>query len=388
MNKEWFVWRDHSGQQGFVQLHMPSLAWVLFYVLFLSGVLTACSSQASLLPHALYYLEGWGEDAQIWKLADDGLTKTQLTFQPGGIDAFSVSASDGSLAFVNNNRLFITDHEGKNQQLIADASNVSTQIDQYYYHGTITTAVFSPDGSFLAYAFDGLHIYNLSTGEDEHVLKNLENSLGESYIFSQEAYYPESWSSDGSMLLISMGYYEGSTLAIMEMGEEKSFQRLFSEMPVCCEFSWSPDNAYIYVADPSFHTGRPGLWRYDAKSGEKFSLISDNDTGDMFYFVGWPQVTKSGELLFFYYPTVQFSPDIGIPLKLSRSQSDGTEIREVRPEVFSLRDVLWVKDDEKAVILGRIEGETVQMMYLSSIDGPLQILMDDAGTIHNLVWGP
>ncbi len=100
--------------------------------------------------------------------------------------------------------------------------------------GYVEAPAFSPDGRTLAYALDGLHLYDIEAGEDEHVLKNGGNLLGQTFIFSQENYYPSSWSPDGEKLLISMSYVEGSTLAVMEVRGADPLRRLWSEGAVCC----------------------------------------------------------------------------------------------------------------------------------------------------------
>ena len=55
---------------------------------------------AGLLPHSLYFL---GNDnqavSQIYRMERDGVTKTQLTFEPTNVWDYDVSAADGSLAY-------------------------------------------------------------------------------------------------------------------------------------------------------------------------------------------------------------------------------------------------------------------------------------------------
>ena len=52
--------------------------------------------QASLLPHSLYFL---GNDnlavSQIYRVERDGVTKTQLTFEPTNVWDFDISAANG-----------------------------------------------------------------------------------------------------------------------------------------------------------------------------------------------------------------------------------------------------------------------------------------------------
>jgi hypothetical protein len=100
-----------------------------------------------------------------------------------------------------------------------------------------------------------------ASGADQHVLKNLGNLLGEPFVFVLEDYYPGPWSPDGSKLLIEMGYFEGSTLAVMEPGKAQPFTRMRSAGPVCCQYSWAADGLSVFVANPHFTVQWPGLWR-------------------------------------------------------------------------------------------------------------------------------
>jgi hypothetical protein len=75
-------------------------------------------------------------------------------------------------------------------------------------------------------------------------------------------------------LLIEMGYFEGSTLAVMEPGKAQPFTRIRSDGPVCCMFSWAADGLSVFAANPHYMVGRPGLWRYDAETGEEYALVA------------------------------------------------------------------------------------------------------------------
>jgi Tol biopolymer transport system component len=203
-------------------------------------LLTACAGAGNLLPASVYYLDGPAEAAHVWRLEADGITKAQLTQEDAGVDDFAVSPTDGSLAFVSENRLFLVDGDGENRRLVADDSQVDKESEDYVFRGFIEAPVLSPDGRTLAYAFDGLHLYNLETAQDAHVLTNLGNLLGEPFVFVKENYFPGPWSPDGSKLLIIMGYFEGSTLAVMDPEAAQPFTRLRSDGPVCARIAGRP----------------------------------------------------------------------------------------------------------------------------------------------------
>ena len=213
-------------------------------------LLAACSATAGLLPHSVYFRINQNEVSQVWRMERDGQMLRQVTTEETGVDSFAVSARDGTLAFVTANRLYLVDAKGENRRLVADGSLVKPVGEEAIFQTEVSNPVFSPDGRTLAYGLNGLHLYNLKTGEDQHLLTNLGNLGGEPYVFSREVYTPGSWSRDGSRLLIVMSYYEGSTLAVMDPGKPDPYQRLFTEGPACCLFSWSPDGESVLVANP------------------------------------------------------------------------------------------------------------------------------------------
>lgn len=188
------------------------------------------------------------------------------------------------------------------------------------------------------------------------------------------------------MLLIIMGYYEGSTLAVMDLDAEQPFRRLLSDGPVCCLFNWSEDGNSVLVANPYYTVDIPGLWRYDAETGEQSVVIPGLLEDGSSNFVGWPLQTGSGELIFFYV-NEHFSPDTGIPLTMVHSDPGGSTLEEVRPETFQIIEVLWAPDGSMAIILQPGTNGTVQMILTQTDGKSLQILFE-AQRIENLRWGP
>jgi Tol biopolymer transport system component len=356
----------------------------ILLVLALPSLLTACVAVVDApLPASVYYLDGRAEEPQVWRLGADGVTTEQMTDEAGEWMTSAVSPADGSLALITDNRLFLQDGDGKDRRLVADASQVDITSEDYVFRGLVESPVFSPDGRTLAYAFDGLHLYNLASGEDAHVLTNLGNLLGEPFVFTKETYYPGSWSPDGSMLLISMGYFEGSTLAVMEAGAEPPFRRLRSDGPACCFFSWSADGQSIFVANPSFGVEWPGLWEFDAETGEESVLVATVPGSE--HYVGWPVQIPGGDLIYFHGE--HFSPEAGIPLVMVRSRADGSERTQLRPEQFRIAEALWAPDGSLAVIL-QVSDDGGRQVVLTRTDGdPLNVLIEGE-RIWGLTWGP
>jgi len=100
-------------------------------------------------------------------------------------------------------------------------------------------------------------------------------------------------------------------------------------------------------------------------------------------YVGGP-----GELAYFHVNQEQFSPEVGIPLAMVRSRSDGSDRTQVRPEAFRIGDALWAQDGSLAVILGNCCGGPWQVLLALSDGSPLQVLIEDANAVRDLAWGP
>lgn len=349
----------------------------------LAGSLGACTHTTKLLPHSVYYRYGSGEPAQVWRLEPDGITTVQLTHEEAGVLEYAVSPTDGSLALVINNQLFLQDADGEHRRLVADGNQVDKETPDYAFRGFVGSPVFSPDGQTLAYAFDGLHLYTIATGQDDHVLRNLGNLLDETFIFVKENYSPGPWSPGGDKLLIIMGYYEGSTLAVMESGNPEPYRRLWSDSAVCCTYHWTADGGSVLVANPTFGVHWPGLWRYDAETGEEFDLITT--LPDSPHFAGWPVQLPSGDLLFFHGE--QFSPEEGIPLVMVRSDPDGANLSQIRPEEFNIGDALWAEDGSLALISQTTCGDRKGLVLVRPDESPIQVLVE-GDCIRDLAWGP
>lgn len=348
---------------------------------------TDTSHAPEVLPNSLYFLANSNEIPQIFKLDKDGIHKVQITHEEAGIDEYTVSSSDGSIAYISGNRLFIQNNNEDTPLLLVDPPEIDPSVADYSFRAFLSNPSFSPDGRFLAYALDGLHLYNLLSGVDKHLLTNLGNLTGEPYVFAKEAYTPGDWSPDGRQLLIIMGYYEGSTLAIMDLDAEEPFHRLWSHGTVCCIFTWTADSRSILVANPYFTTDLPGLWQYDAKTGQQTEIISGQAEDGSLNYVGWPLQLDNGQLLFFFTNQKSFSPDVGIPLRMTRSDADGSHMVTIRPDEYRISDVLWSPDGSMAVISHKNVAGNLELIVVPT-DGKQPKVIIEGSRIRNLMWGP
>jgi Tol biopolymer transport system component len=329
----------------------------------------------NLLPHIFYYLA----DGQVFRMERDGKTVTQLTFEPVNVTNYDVSLADGSVVYVANNQLLLINVDGSSRRLLADGGPVDPN---YPIENSLHHPVFSPDGQTIAYAHNGLNLYNVATGVSKLVLQG-------------ELYRPEKYSPDGIKLLMTISvpntdathdviYYPATNSIILFNSADGSF--------FCCgKEEWTQDSLSFYVANPTLGMLSTGLWRVDAASGNVTTLIPSEAGGGNFNFADEPYLASDGQLYYFFANasnTEGYSDNA--PLQIVRSAPDGVTGRTVlRPETFeSLNEALWAPDASFVVVAYApiqdvSQGGQAEVVYL---DGRPSVVL--ANYAQQMKWGP
>jgi WD40 repeat protein len=299
-------------------------------------------TSTSLLPHPLYFL---GRDnqsiSQIYRLEQDGKTRTQLTFEPVNVDDYDISAADGSMVYVTNNQLLWINADGSNRRLFVDGG---------------TQPVFSPDGKRLAYAQGGVNLYDLTTGVNSLVFQDhpTDGSM------PLETYAPDTFSPDGTKLLISIGHPPDSpsTAAIYTFATNVLAQfGGTNEALTCCNFyggaEWTADSLSFYSVasqiDSSYKFGE--LWRVDTTSASATTMLSMG--AGTLNLPKEPYLAPDGLLYFFLGSYGADSGFFDAPvLSLVRSAPNGTTGRNVlRSENFvMMNEALWAPDASFVIV--------------------------------------
>jgi hypothetical protein len=344
-------------------------------------------SPTPLLPHSLYFLRNDNTGIQqVYKLARDGTTLQQLTFEPAAVDIYDVSGVDGGIAYVSANQLLWADHNGAGRRVLVDggtppADNNFTQ--------RVGSPVWSPDGGTIAFAFNGLNFYAINTGLTNRVLEDqIDTSAG--FPVVRELYGPNKYSPDGSKLLMNIGYYESGTLAVYDIASG-SFVR-FSHpdgSAVCCAATWVPDGSGLYVANREIGMLDAGLWYVSVASSDVTTLLPGSAPDDTYNSAAEPIVGPDA-LLYFFFNNLTTSPTLHSPLYMVRSESDGVTGRtQLRPEAFeNINEILWSPDASLAILAVGASpdvyaGGQATMVY--SDGRPVSILSDYAVRMR---WGP
>ncbi|HEX9597464.1 MAG TPA: hypothetical protein VF982_11340 [Anaerolineales bacterium] len=353
-----------------------------------TATVSATPTSEPILPHPVYYLSRRSGSQQVWRLEADGVTRTQITTETADVVIFDVSRTDGSLAFVAQNQLYLVESDGGNRRLLVDNAAADPQAEGFYYSHRLSHPLFSPDGGFLAYSFDGVWILELASFQAVHFVENQLDITEDGTQTVERFYAPLSWAPNGQRLLLSLGGSESSTLGFLNPGAEPLLTEVENNSGlVCCQSAWAPDSNFLMVTSPYIGLVEQGAWRYDAATGARTALLDSVDDG-LFHFAGWPLQTSDGSLFYFYASSAEV-PDGDVPLFMVRSELDRLSQRtQLRPDAFSnIGEVLWAQDGSLALVVQvGADGGPAGSVLLAARDGRQLVLLLDEG--HMLSWGP
>jgi hypothetical protein len=341
------------------------------------------------LPHRLYLLKGTDPGSfQIWILDDDGVSTQQVTFETEDVTGFDVSPTDGSIAYVVSNHLYWVNAEGNDRKLLVKGSPIDENSEKYLFQEKISNPSWSPGGTRLAYAMNGIRILDFTTGDTTHLVENVVDADGDR-LFPNELFTPYAWSPDGDRLLLSIAFLEGGTLGILDPSTGEITTLRWKGI-MCCHPSWTPGGDSILVGSPYLGMINSGLWRIDARIGEVEELIPSTSEDGTLNFVGWPFQTADGLLLYFYNNMADF-PEGVVPFLMVASEVDGVTNRtQLRRDMMDVLEVLWAPDGSFALVVQPLRGEHPWpprgTVVLVPTDETPQIPLVSGG--YYLRWGP
>ena len=348
-------------------------------------------SSSHLLPHSLYYLSY--DDAnllQVFRLEKDGVTISQLTFEPSDVAEFDISPVDGSVVFVSNNQLITVNADGSNRAMIFDGGPID---ENNPFLTSLKSPVFSPDGQTIAFGHKGLNFYSIISGQANLVLPDIVRETN-GLILPEELIWPEKYSPDGSKLILTLGYYEGASTAIYYINGGAVVRLIGGEGTVICcdDYSFNNDASALYAASPYFGMYAAGLWRVDIATGNVTTLLKGDFDTNPTNLADEVFVGPDG-LLYFFYASVPFVGDVITrpPLQLVRSEIDGVTNRTVlRPETFeNMNEALW-SPDASFVIVANPEipdiyvGGEAQLFYIDEQKAMIPLMP----FVQDMKWGP
>jgi Tol biopolymer transport system component len=344
-----------------------------------------------LLPRSLYFLNtDAAAHLQIFRMERDGKTIQQITAEPADVESYDVNQKDGRIVYVSNNQMLLINADGSARQVLLDGGTPDVNNP---FLNDVHSAIWSPNGETIAYGYGGLNLYALATGVSNRVLENQIHDIGNGMIFPDEMYWPDHYSPDGTKLAITLGYYEGASMAIYYPAGN-SLVRLTGDQGamICCgEEKWTADSSTLYSANPSMGMFNSGLWKVDPANGKVTTLIAGDAGNGTFNFPDAPYLAPDGQLYFFLASrpaTEEFGGREA--LQLVRSAADGVTGRTVLlPDTFeSMNESLWSPDASFVIVAFSTndqmwQGGQLEIVYL---DGRPRVVLSPFG--RDLMWGP
>ena len=341
----------------------------------------------TLLPHSLYYISnGSGGTKQIFRMEKDSKTVHQVTSESIDVGNFAASPVDGRVAYVANNQLIVINPDGSTRTVLVDGGPIDPN-DPIV--NTVGSPVWSNDGRIIAYAHHGLNFYSLDTGASNRVLENKFSDVSGLKI-ANEIYSPQSYSPDGTKMLINIGFYEGGTIAIYSPAKNAVVRLSGSDSgQPCCEAIWTADSAGLYRASPYMGMISSGLWHINAADGKVTTLIPSQSADGTYNFADAPLIGPDSQL-YFFFSNLKDIPTGHTPLQIVRSGLDGVTGRTVLDSTTfdRLNEALWSPDASfvittDAPIAEEYAGGVPSMFYL---DGRPKVQLAEYAT--QLKWGP
>ena len=161
------------------------------------------------LPHSIFFLSEDPEgEFQVWYIDVEGSNPFQVTNETGGVTDFDVSTSDGRVAYITNNQLYLVQSDGSGRILLVDGGQVEDQDRVFQFTQQLSGVSWTSSGGLLAYGLNGIHLYSIDQQSDIHLIENIIEQLDGGQLHPVALYSPVYWSPDDNYLLVDIGLFE------------------------------------------------------------------------------------------------------------------------------------------------------------------------------------
>ncbi len=187
----------------------------LTLMLFAWGMASAQAQESAAQTEPAYYLSPDAEGIyQIYQtiVGDDSSPDRQITYATADVLNFGVAYDGLSVAYYSANKLWLQPVHTEAPEALADISTAQ------FFSGP----VYSPDGSYLAYADSGVWLMNLATRETRQILADVNMEPGGPTEFRY--YNPEQFVMDAdgrpSHLIVDVGVWEWNSAGVYDLATD------------------------------------------------------------------------------------------------------------------------------------------------------------------------
>lgn len=330
------------------------------------------------LPAPLLFLSEVAGNTQIWKLASDVSSLAPITTEINPVTAFDISPVNGEIAYISDNSLIVVDADGSNRRTLVAGTELPGIDDPSYWSVVLSNPLWSPDGTQIAYAQDGIQVLSLRSNTTRRLQAN---SYSPSQPDQAQIFAPLAWSPDGTRLAVRVSQGACASLSFISAsgGQTSTPTLLPFGQPV-----WDLAGTSVLVANPTADcacSNNAGLYRVDPAAATSTALLGGLEKTQAAY-VGFPKAMPDGSLLYFYgeLPADACSP--GLPsqtlLNLVVGVGEAWDLRMVlRPDSYLIDEALWAHDGSLVVIM---EHDAQSQ----SRDGALRLLYSDGRPVVDL----
>jgi hypothetical protein len=202
-----------------------------------------------ILPDNLYYIApDETSTPQVWQLPKTGAPARPLTSESAPVLAYAVAPGQAQIAYLSGNSLVAADLDGTERRELATLQATDGR----------AALNWSPDGAQIAFS-DARGLWLVPADGSQSPRSLAQNVTDEQNISSIQVYSDPRWSPDGTRLLVSIGFYEGAVLGVLDVASGDVIQ--FSSM-VALDGRWT-DNGRVLTWASEWGYVMPGLYILD-----------------------------------------------------------------------------------------------------------------------------